>query len=66
MRTKLTITAIFAATMAVSGCVASDVERAGAGALVGGLGAYALGGSVATGVIVGTAAGALCDDVNIC
>lgn len=66
MRTKITITTLFAATLAVSGCVASDIERAGAGALVGGLGTAALGGSVATGVVVGAAAGALCDDVNLC
>ncbi|MBL4627342.1 MAG: hypothetical protein JKY00_04780 [Roseicyclus sp.] len=66
MRTKLTITAIFVATMAVSGCVASDLERAGVGAVIGGVGTAVLGGSVATGVIVGAAAGALCDDVNLC
>ncbi|MEJ6389600.1 hypothetical protein [Gymnodinialimonas ulvae] len=66
MRTKLKITALFAAMLAVSGCMASDIERAGAGALVGGLGTAAVGGSVATGVVVGAAAGALCDDVNLC
>jgi hypothetical protein len=66
MRTKLKITALFAAMLAVSGCVASDIERAGAGALIGGLGTAAVGGSVATGVAVGAAAGALCDDVNLC
>lgn len=66
MRTKFTITAIFTAMLAVSGCVASDIERAGAGALIGGLGTAAVGGSVATGVVVGAAAGALCDDVNLC
>lgn len=66
MRTKFTITAVFAAMLAVSGCVSSDIERAGAGALIGGLGTAAVGGSVATGVVVGAAAGALCDDVNLC
>ncbi len=66
MRTKLTLTALFAAAMAVSGCVASDLERAGVGAVVGGVGTAALGGSVATGVVAGAAAGALCDDVNLC
>ncbi|WP_224815799.1 hypothetical protein [Hasllibacter sp. MH4015] len=66
MRTKLSITALFAAMLAVSGCVASDLERAGVGALAGGVGTAVLGGSVATGVVVGAAAGALCDDVNLC
>lgn len=66
MRTKLTICALFAATLAVSGCISTDVERAGAGALVGGLGTYAVGGSIATGVVLGAAAGALCDDVSLC
>lgn len=66
MRTKFTLPALLAASLAVSGCVASDVERAGVGALVGGVGTAVLGGSIATGVIAGAAAGALCDDVNLC
>ncbi len=66
MRTKLILTAGLAAVMAVSGCVASDLERAGVGALAVGAGAAVLGGSVATGIVVGAAAGALCDDVNLC
>ncbi len=66
MRTKLTLTALFAATLAIAGCNASDLERAGAGAIIGGVGTAVLGGSVATGVVVGAAAGALCDDVNLC
>ena len=66
MRIKLTTTVLFAAALAVSGCVASDIERAGVGALVGGVGTAVVGGSIATGAIVGAAAGALCDDVNLC
>lgn len=66
MRTKFKITALVAAMLAMSGCVSSDIERAGVGALVGGVGTAAVGGSVATGVVVGAAAGALCDDVNLC
>lgn len=66
MRTRLTITTLFAATLAVSGCVTTDLERAGIGAVVGGVGTAVLGGSIATGVVVGAAAGALCDDVNLC
>lgn len=66
MRTKFTIIALFMATAGVSGCVASDLERAGIGAVVGGVGTAVVGGSVATGVLVGAAAGALCDDVRLC
>ncbi|MEJ6394040.1 hypothetical protein V8J82_12280 [Gymnodinialimonas sp. 2305UL16-5] len=66
MRRKFTIITLFAAALAVSGCVASDLERAGIGAAAGGVGAAALGGSVGTGVLIGGAAGALCDDVNLC
>ncbi|MBF9043937.1 hypothetical protein HKCCE4037_11405 [Rhodobacterales bacterium HKCCE4037] len=60
------MTALLAAVLAVSGCVSSDLERAGVGAVVGGVGTAVVGGSVATGVVVGAAAGALCDDVNLC
>lgn len=65
MRTKFTITALLAITL-TSGCVLSDLERAGVGALAAGVGTAALGGNVATGVVVGAAAGALCDDANLC
>jgi hypothetical protein len=57
---------IFASAIALSGCVASDLERAGIGAAVGGLTAAAVNGNVAGGVAVGAAGGALCDDVNLC
>jgi F0F1-type ATP synthase assembly protein I len=50
--------------LSLSGCYGTDVERAGAGALVGGLGAAAIDGDVASGVLVGAAAGALLDDVT--
>jgi TRAP-type uncharacterized transport system fused permease subunit len=67
MRTKLTIPALFAATLAVSGCYMSDLERAGVGAVAGGVTAAAVGGSVATGLLAGAAVGAVCDEVtNIC
>lgn len=48
----------------LAGCVGSDVERAGIGAVAGGVGAAALDKDVATGVVVGAAAGALADDVT--
>jgi len=64
---KTTFTAtLFAAALALSGCVTSDLERGAIGAAAGGVGAAALGGSVGTGIVVGAAAGALCDDVNLC
>jgi osmotically inducible lipoprotein OsmB len=63
--TKL-IAILFASTLGLAGCVASDLERAGAGAVIGGVTAAALNGNVATGVAVGAAGGALCDDINLC
>ncbi|WP_370269664.1 hypothetical protein [Nioella sp.] len=52
------------AVAGLSGCFArTDLDRAAVGAAVGGVGAYAVGGSVATGVIAGAAVGALCDEV---
>ncbi|CTQ33014.1 hypothetical protein [Jannaschia rubra] len=53
-----------AVALALSACVGTDVERAAGGAVLGGLGAAALDGNVAGGVIVGAAAGALADDVS--
>lgn len=64
-KTPITAT-LFIAALALSGCVTSDLERGAIGAAAGGLGAAALGGSVGTGIIAGAAAGALCDDVNLC
>ena len=66
MRTKFTIPALLALTF-TAGCVTSDLERAGIGAVAGGVTAAAVGGSVATGVLAGAAIGAVCDEVtNIC
>ncbi|AHM02743.1 hypothetical protein roselon_00290 [Roseibacterium elongatum DSM 19469] len=67
MRAKLILpTTLFAAVLALSGCMASDLERAGIGALGGGVTAAALNGSIGTGILIGAAGGALCDDVNLC
>jgi hypothetical protein len=67
MRVRFTLPAtLFAATLALAGCVGNDLERATAGAIIGGVGAAATGGDIAAGVVVGGAAGALCDDVNLC
>lgn len=64
-RIKLSTFALLAA-VSLGGCVASDIERAGAGAVLGGLTAAAVHGNIATGVAVGAAGGALCDDVSLC
>ncbi|MHA7887030.1 MULTISPECIES: hypothetical protein [Roseicyclus] len=64
-RTTFTAT-LFAAAIALSGCVASDLERAGLGAVAGGVTAAALDGNVGTGLLIGAAGGALCDDVRLC
>ena len=52
------------AALTLSACIGTDVERAGGGALIGGLAASALDGNVAGGVLLGAAAGALADDVS--
>ncbi|BDW86274.1 MULTISPECIES: hypothetical protein [Roseicyclus] len=57
---------LFAAALALSGCVTSDLERAGIGAAAGGLTAAAFDGSIGTGIILGAAGGALCDDAGLC
>ncbi len=58
------------ATMLVAGTLAgcsqySDLERAGAGAAGGALIAGVTRGNILTGAVIGAAAGALCDDVNV-
>jgi hypothetical protein len=66
MRAKTTLSAIILiGTLALSGCVTSDLERGAIGAGVGGLTAAALNGNIATGVLIGAAGGALCDDVGV-
>ena len=57
---------LLAAAIGLSGCVASDLERAGIGAVAGGVTAAAVNGSVGTGILIGAAGGALCDDAGIC
>lgn len=66
IRKSLFTPILFAATLAVSGCVMSDLERAGVGAAAGGITAAAFDGNVSTGILAGAAAGALCDDVRLC
>ena len=46
--------------------LAPDVQRAAGGALAGAVVAKAVDGNVATGALIGGAAGALCDDAGVC
>lgn len=66
MQKSIRLALAIAVAAGLSACTTSDLERAGAGAAIGGATALILDGNIATGVIVGAAGGALCDDVNIC
>jgi hypothetical protein len=50
----------------LTACIDNDLERAAAGAVIGGGAAAATGNDVATGVVIGGAAGVFCDDVGVC
>lgn len=65
-KTTLLTTTLFAAAIALSGCVTSDLERAGIGAVAGGVTAAAFDGNIGAGLLVGAAGGAICDDVGLC
>ncbi len=61
---SLVMVSILAGTLA--GCAQwTDIERAGAGAAGGAVLAGVTRGNVLTGAVIGAAAGALCDDVNV-
>lgn len=57
---------LFAVAGSLAACVNSDVERAGVGAAAGLGTALILDTNPVVGAGVGAAAGALCDDVNLC
>lgn len=65
-RKPLFTATLFAASIALSGCVMSDLERAGIGAAAGGVTAAAFDGNVGAGLLIGAAGGALCDDLRLC
>jgi osmotically inducible lipoprotein OsmB len=66
-RPKLPLIAtLFAAAVGLAGCVTADLERAAIGGAAGGVGAAVLDGDVGTGIIIGAAGGALCDDIGLC
>ena len=56
--------AALAVPVVMSGCAGSDVERAGIGAVAGGVGAAAIGSHIAAGALIGAAAGAFADDIT--
>ncbi|WP_213685829.1 hypothetical protein [Roseicyclus sp.] len=60
------LTTLVATAFVLAGCVTSDLERAAIGGAAGGVGAAALDGNIATGIVIGAAGGALCDDIGIC
>jgi hypothetical protein len=60
------LTTLVATAFVLAGCVTSDLERAAIGGAVGGVGAAALDGNIGTGIVIGAAGGALCDDIGIC
>lgn len=62
----LKMTAALLCVGVLAGCLQTDGERALAGAIGGALVADALDESAIGGAAVGAAAGALCDDVNLC
>jgi hypothetical protein len=57
---------LLAAAVVLSGCVTSDLERAGIGAAAGGVTAAAFDGNIGAGILIGAAGGAICDDVGLC
>jgi hypothetical protein len=66
IRKPLFTATLFAAALTLSGCVMSDLERAGVGAAAGGITAAAFDGNIGAGLLIGAAGGALCDDVRLC
>lgn len=59
------IGAALALVVALAGCFQNDTQRGVAGAVAGGALAGATGGSVATGAIIGGAAGVFCRNLNV-
>lgn len=62
---SLKILAAIGMAIPLSGCLQNDAERAVAGAAAGAVIASATDNDVATGAVVGAAAGVFCDDLNV-
>ncbi|MGB3554609.1 MAG: hypothetical protein WBA25_08220 [Jannaschia sp.] len=60
----VTRVAVLCAGLGLSGCVGSDLERAGIGAGLGIIGALALDANLGAGILVGAIAGTLADDIT--
>lgn len=65
-RSKFKFTGAILALGLVAACGSNDLERGAVGASIGGVGAALTGGNAVQGAVIGGAAGALCDDVNLC
>ena len=65
-RTRIRLGAAVLALGLVAACGENDFERGAVGASIGGVGAAVTGGNAVQGAVIGGAAGALCDDVNLC
>ncbi|MDH3263188.1 MAG: hypothetical protein OEM24_04250 [Paracoccaceae bacterium] len=61
----LRILAAIGLVVPLAGCFESDLERGVAGAAAGALIADATDNNVATGAVIGAAAGVFCDDLNV-
>ena len=63
---RITLLVLAVAASALGGCKSTDIQRAIIGATAGAVIADASGGSALAGAAAGGAAGALCDDINVC
>lgn len=63
---RITLLVLSLAASALGGCRSTDIQRAVIGATAGAVIADASGGSALAGAAAGGAAGALCDDLNVC
>jgi len=61
---KISIVALCGASLALSACVGSDLERGAGGAAVGALAAAATKNDVLVGAAIGGAAGVYCDNLT--
>lgn len=62
---KISTLLITLSALTLSGCLDTDLGRAGAGAATGAVVADALGGDPVKGALIGGVAGSLCDDAGV-
>ena len=63
---RITFLVLAVAASALAGCRSTDIQRGVIGATAGAVIADSLGGNALAGAAAGGAAGALCDDLNVC